>query len=70
LRRRSSAKQIKLIGEEYRDPAMLGSPRRYASVLDQIDVLIAMAGGHRPVAKDLSALRRKHDEPAGKKGKK
>ena len=48
---------------------MLGSPRRYASVRDQIDFMIVMAGAHWPVTKDLSALRRKLGEPAGKKGK-
>jgi hypothetical protein len=64
------AKQINLIAEKYRDAAMLGSPREYASVLDQIDFLIVMAGAQKQVAKDLSALRRKLDAASGKKGKK
>jgi hypothetical protein len=49
---------------------MLGSPREYASVLDQIDFLIVMAGAQKQVAKDLSALRRKLDAATAKKGKK
>jgi hypothetical protein len=64
------AKQINLIAEKYRDAAMLGSPREYASVLDQIDFLIVMAGAQKQVAKDLSALRRKLDAATAKKGKK
>jgi tetratricopeptide (TPR) repeat protein len=64
------AKQINLIAEKYRDAAMLGSPREYASVLDQIDFLIVMAGTQKQVAKDLSTLRRKLDGATGKKGKK
>jgi len=64
-----SAKQINLIAEKYRDAALLGSPREYASVLDQLDFLIAMTGAQKPAAKDLNALRRKLDG-AGKRGKK
>jgi len=32
--------------------------------------LIAMAGAHKPLAKNLSALRRKLDAASAKKGKK
>jgi len=64
------AKQINLIAEKYRDAAMLGSPREFASVLDQIDFLIVMAGAQKQIAKDLSALRRKLDGATGKKAKK
>jgi tetratricopeptide (TPR) repeat protein len=56
------AKQINLIAEKYSDAAKLGSPREFASVRDQIDFLIVMAGAQKQVTKDLSALRRKLDQ--------
>ncbi len=65
-----TARQTKLIADKYRDAALLGSPREFASVLDQIDFLIAMAGARKQIAKDLNSLRRKLDAAGAKKGKK
>lgn len=65
-----TARQVNLIAEKYRDAAKLGSPREYASVLDQIEFLIAMTGGQKQIAKHLNALRRKLDSTGGKTGKK
>jgi tetratricopeptide (TPR) repeat protein len=62
--------RINLLAGKYRDAAKLGSPREYASVLDQTDFLTAMAGTHKPLAKGLSSLRRKLDPAAGKMEKK
>jgi tetratricopeptide (TPR) repeat protein len=59
-----SAKQVSLLAAKYRDAALLGSQREYASVLDQIDFLTAMAGSRKQVAKTLRALRRRLDAAA------
>ncbi len=58
------------IAEKYRDAALLGSPREYASVLDQIDFLIAMAGARKKTARNLNSLRRRLDAAGAEKGKK
>jgi tetratricopeptide (TPR) repeat protein len=65
-----SARQIGLIAEKYRDAAQLGSPREYASVLDQIDFLTAMTGEQKQTARNLNSLRRKLDAAGAKAGKK
>jgi len=65
-----STKQINAIAEKYRDAAQLGSPREYASVLDQIEFLIAMTGEQKHIAKQLNSLRRKLDATGAKTGKK
>jgi len=65
----SSTKQINLIAEKYRDASHLASPREYASVLDQIDFLIAMAGSRKQVAKALTSLRRKLGADGARKEK-
>jgi tetratricopeptide (TPR) repeat protein len=65
-----STRQINAIAEKYRDAARLGSPREFASVLDQIEFLTAMAGEQKPIAKQLNALRRRLDAAGGKTGRK
>ena len=61
--------QAVMAGEEA-DAAKLGSPREYASVLDQIEFLIAMTGEQKHIAKQLNSLRRKLDATGAKTGKK
>jgi tetratricopeptide (TPR) repeat protein/pimeloyl-ACP methyl ester carboxylesterase len=61
-----SARQVGLLAEKYRDAALLGSEREFASVLDQIDFLTAMAGSRKQVAKTLRSLRRRLDAAAAR----
>ena len=64
-----SARQINLVADKYRDAALLGSQREYASVLDQIDFLASMAGSRKQVGKALASLRRKLEVGGARKEK-